>query len=138
MSASDDFNWYWLHELGSLLLVRDEEAYLRTAINRFYFSAFCEARDYLIKNKIFYNDKFEKMLLSGSGKVHSATKNIFKNAIEVNSETIGLDISNALEALRKNRNKVDYESPSKNFKRTALESQDDSLFVFNALNNLKR
>jgi len=42
MSASDDFNWYWLHELGSLLLVRDEEAYLRTAINRFYFSAFCE------------------------------------------------------------------------------------------------
>ncbi len=53
MSASDDFNWYWLHELGSLLLVRDEEAYLRTGINRFYFSAFCEARDYLINNKIF-------------------------------------------------------------------------------------
>ena len=66
MSASDDFNWYWLHELGSLLLSSDDEAYLRTAINRFYFSAFCEARDYLIKNKIFYNDKFEKILLSGS------------------------------------------------------------------------
>ena len=137
MTNSDNFNWYWLHELGSLLLSSDDEAYLRTAINRFYFSAFCEARDYLIKNKIFYNDKFEKMLRSGSGKVHSATKNIFRNAIEVNNETIGLDIGNALEALRKNRNKVDYESPSKNFKRTALESQDDSLFVFNALNKLK-
>ena len=137
MSASDDFNWYWLHELGSLLLSSDDEAYLRTAINRFYFSAFCEARDYLIKNKIFYNDKFEKMLRSGSGKVHSATKNIFRNAIEVNNETIGLDIGNALEALRKNSNKVYYESPSKNFKRTALEYKDDSLFVFNALNKLK-
>ena len=136
MSASDDFNWYWLHELGSLLLSSDDEAYLRTAINRFYFSAFCEARDYLIKNKIFYNDKFEKILLSGSGKVHSATKNIFRNAIEVNNETIGLDIGNALEALRKNRNKVDYESPSKNFKYSALKSENLSSFVFNTLRKL--
>ena len=45
--------------------------------------------------------------------------------------------NNVVNGLRKNRNKVDYESPSKNFKRTALESQDDSLFVFNALYKLK-
>ena len=41
--TSDNFNWYWLHELGTILLDSDDEAYLRTAINRFYFSAFCEA-----------------------------------------------------------------------------------------------
>ncbi len=50
--TSDNFNWYWLHELGTILLDSDDEAYLRTAINRFYFSAFCEDMDYLIRNKI--------------------------------------------------------------------------------------
>ena len=53
MTNSDNFNWYWLHELGAVLLDSDDEAYLRTAINRFYFSAFCETRDYLIRNFAF-------------------------------------------------------------------------------------
>ena len=58
MTNSDNFNWYWLHELGSVLLDSADEAYLRTAINRFYFSAFCDARDYLIRNLLLFLYKF--------------------------------------------------------------------------------
>jgi len=44
--------------LWSVLLDSDDEAYLRTAINRFYFSAFCDARDYLIRNLLLFLYKF--------------------------------------------------------------------------------
>ena len=134
--TSDNFNWYWLHELGTILLDSDDEAYLRTAINRFYFSAFCEARDYLIQNKIYYNEKFRKILHSRSGNVHSATSLIFRIAHEFRLEEVGLGIDYSLTNLRKLRNIADYETPSKDFKNIAIESKSNSYFVFNTLRDL--
>ena len=136
MSASDDFNWYWLHELGSILLVSDDEAYLRTAINRFYFSAFCEARDYLIRNNIYYNKKLKDELKSNSGEVHSATREIYKLSKEFRSKRRGIRIERALNSLRDLRNEADYQTPSKNFKYSALKSENLSSFVFNTLRKL--
>ena len=104
MTNSDNFNWYWLHELGSVLIDSDDEAYLRTAINRFYFSAFCEARDYLIRNKIYHNKKLKDMLRSNSGNTHLATRTIYYNANEFDNKKIGYKISTTLKDLRDIRN----------------------------------
>ena len=136
MTNSDYFNWYWLHELGSVLLDSDDEAYLRTAINRFYFSAFCEARDYLIRNKIYHNKKLKDMLRSNSGNTHLATRTIYYNANEFDNKKIGYKISTTLKDLRDIRNTADYETKSKNFKNFAIDSKKDSLFIFNTLREL--
>ena len=51
---SDTFDWYEFYEMGCLLLEKGDEKSLRTAINRFYYASFCRARDYLIKNDLFF------------------------------------------------------------------------------------
>ena len=107
---SNDFEWIELYNLGVLLLKSNDEVYLRTAINRFYYAAFCQARDYLIENKIFYNNKYKKVLTTKEGNVHSATQEIYFLSNKLNDKTshYGKNISKKLYYLREKRNIVDY------------------------------
>ncbi|WP_455644935.1 hypothetical protein [Methanosphaera sp.] len=59
---------------------------MRTAINRFYYAAFCEARDFLIKNieEINCKTKLKKQLTSKKGMGHGATSEIFNNMKNLN------------------------------------------------------
>ena len=45
------FDWYDFFKLANELSERDDEASIRSAISRYYYSAFCSARQYLIEIK---------------------------------------------------------------------------------------
>ncbi len=108
----DTFDWYKFYEVGCKLLESESEEDLRTAINRFYYGAFCYSRDYLINNKIYYDKKHKEDLLSDKGIVHVATREIFLKETNKINHSKGKKIHDWLYNLRKYRNKVDYDRNS--------------------------
>ena len=51
--TDSDFEWVDFFNLANSLIKDADEAKQRTSISRYYYSAFCESRDSLIKNKRF-------------------------------------------------------------------------------------
>lgn len=112
MTNTFDFDWYKFYELGCNLLDENTDESLRTAINRFYYAAFCYARDYLIDNNIFIDDELEEQLKSGTGKSHKATRVLFKYGLDDCDSSKGKTIYDKLYELREYRNRVDYNKES--------------------------
>lgn len=110
MIKNPPFDWYKFYKLGYILSKHESDEYLRTAINRFYYSAFCYARDYLISKQIFHNKELKNEMLSNTGNVHKATREIFKKEKRQINPKKGRKVHKYLHSLRKNRNKVDYDS----------------------------
>lgn len=75
---SSNFCWQEFNDLAVELSKSNKEVKLRTAIGRFYYASFCQARDYLINNKIFYNNDLKSQMCSQTSVVHKATINIYK------------------------------------------------------------
>lgn len=138
MSSNANFNWYCFYEVGCELLEKEGEKYWRSAIGRFYYAAFCEARDFLISNNIFYNEDLKDDLTSGKSVVHGATRDIFKYAPEVNFHNEGKNISNKLFELRDYRNFADYDDQQRNFNFYANRAKADVDVVFRNLEKLSQ
>ena len=112
MNFTYSFEWKDFNEIADLLINLKSDAAYRTAINRYYFSAFCHARDYLILNKIFRNKKSKIIMNSDSSEIHKETREIFKEAPFNHNKYIGDKIYRVLNDLRQKRNDVDYNKNS--------------------------
>lgn len=86
------FNWREYIKLAEDLIKNQTEASLRSSISRSYYGAFCIAR-----NKKGYKEYKEK-------NIHWEVINGYKNSNKENEQKIGI----LLDALRKDRNKADY------------------------------
>lgn len=130
------FDWYKFYELGCKLFESGSQEDLRTAVNRFYYGAFCYSRDYLINNKIFYNKKYKNDLLSEKGIVHKTTRLIFKEEKRKINPKKGKKIHDKLYNLRIYRNKVDYNANSDfNLELYARKSKSYAKTVFDIIDS---
>lgn len=136
MSSDSNFKWYSFYEVGCELLEKEDSVYWRTAIGRFYYAAFCEAKDFLIYNNIYCNKDLKSKLTSGKGVVHSATQDIFKYSGDLNSHNGGRFVSDKLRELRDYRNVADYDSDARDFKNMAFRAKSISKAVFSKLDDL--
>ena len=48
MNSNNSFNWKDFNDIADILISLNTDAAYRTAINRYYYSTFCHARDYLV------------------------------------------------------------------------------------------
>lgn len=135
--ADNNFDWYKFHEVGCNLYDGGSDEELRTAINRFYYGAFCYARDYLIVNKIFHNNDLKEKICSNTGKVHEATRLIFKEEKKKINPKKGYNVHKYLYNLREYRNKVDYDSDADfNLNFMARKAKSYSEKIFDIVKNL--
>ena len=118
MLESDKFDRLEFYNLANKYFNEKDEAKLRTGINRYYFSSFCTARDYLLENNIFLNKKSEKIMKSKKSDVHYETRKTFKKNAKFNGSKSAQIIGKNLEYLRKKRNKVYYDSSKTNLEST--------------------
>lgn len=137
MTDTLDFDWHKFYELGCNLLDENTDESLRTAINRFYYAAFCYARDYLVDNNIFINDELDQQLKSGTGKSHKATRDIFKYGLSDYDSPKGRTIHDKLYELRNYRNRVDYNKESiSSLSLMTNRSKIDSKKIFDLIDEL--
>ena len=92
------FDFFKFYLLANKLEKYDDEAYLRTAISRYYYALFSLARLYLIENE---NQLFLKRK---SSKVHQDIINYFQWSNDETEQNLGKILYN----LRKFRNIADY------------------------------
>ena len=92
------FDWKKVFFLAEELSKYDDEAYIRSAISRYYYSAFCSARFYLveIKNEYSYLDKYG---------IHTKVYEDLKKSSNDNEAELG----ELLEQLFQKRNCADYD-----------------------------
>ena len=64
MKIINEFDWDDFYLLAESYINENNDAKLRTGINRFYYAPFCKSRDILIENNLFLNKKSEKNLKS--------------------------------------------------------------------------
>ncbi|MDO5841707.1 MAG: hypothetical protein Q4Q24_00365 [Methanobrevibacter ruminantium] len=137
MTNNSIFDWHKFHVVGCRLYESGSEENLRTAINRFYYGSFCQARDYLIHNNIFYDEDLKNDLCSGKGVVHEATRLIFLKEKRLINHRQGKKIHDWLVDLRDYRNRVDYNSSTDfNLEFMTRQSKIYSEKIFNTLENL--
>ena len=109
MNYTYSFEWKDFNDIADILINLGTDAAFRTAINRYYFSSFCFARDYIIENKIFRSKKSKNIINSNSSEIHKETREIFKEAPFNHNKFIGEKIYRVLNDLREKRNNVDYD-----------------------------
>ena len=104
----EKFDWKGYFRVANSLNDYTDEAKLRVGVSKFYNSAFCLSRNYLLEEKLFLDDN-SKIIMKGNGaSVHSETKHIFRNHDEINPLEKGEKIAKYLNTLRNYRNEVDY------------------------------
>lgn len=108
MNYTYSFEWKDFNDIADILINLGTDAAYRTAINRYYFSSFCFARDYIIENKIFRSKKSKNIMNSNSAEIHNETREIFKETPFNHNKYIGDKIYRVLNDLREKRNDVDY------------------------------
>ena len=117
MSSEEIFDWYEFYKVADSFSNSDNPAELRSGISRFYYSAFCTCRDYIIKHRLWGNDdELKQIMNSKSSKVHEKTYEIFRDNPHLNRNRIGRKISRILFELREKRNDADYNSDMYNVK----------------------
>ena len=110
MTEQEPFDWNDFYILGNSYLTTINPAKQRTGISRFYYSAFCNSRDMINKNKTYLNRKSEEIMTSKrKGNVHQETRKIFKNHPKYKNDRKCRLISRNLNKLRKMRNEADYD-----------------------------
>lgn len=95
--TSMSFNWKEYLTVAQELAQKDREGYLRTAISRAYYGAFCLARNKKGYKDYTYPDVHSKVIIA------------FKTEKNTNLRKIG----QALDMLRKQRNHADYDEDKK-------------------------
>lgn len=92
------FDWKKVFFLAEELSQCDDEAHIRSAISRYYYSAFCSARFYLveIKNEYSYLDRY---------RIHTKVYEDLKKSSNNNEAELG----ELLEQLFQKRNCADYD-----------------------------
>jgi len=104
----------------------NKEALLRCAISRAYYSAFCNARNYL--------RDFEKAKgLGHSSKVHQLVIDQFEDS----ANTAKKDMGAILRRLREFRNHADYQDRFRNLDKTAVLSLSYAEEIIECLNKLR-
>lgn len=137
MSKKSEFNWYNYYEVGVELLDSKNDAKLRTAIGRFYYSAFLQTRDFLDENKYYCNKTLKSNFKSKTGKVHGATIDICKYDKRLNSgSSKGKKLSRKLDYLKRCRRDVDYNLKNPpNLVIVATRCKETSKEVFDIIEN---
>jgi uncharacterized protein (UPF0332 family) len=125
------FDWSEYFNLAKELAETSEEAKLRSAVSRAYYSAFCLARNYL-------RDIPQKPRLSRN-KTYDINphQDVAENFIhhQSKSQTM-IEIGQDLSRLRKMRNKADYQDTMFNLQREARNSLVLAQNIILALSNL--
>ena len=86
MSSEEKFDWCEYYNFADSFSSSDNPAELRSGISRFYYSAFCTCRDYIIEHRLWGDDEeLEKIMTSKSSKVHEKTYEIFHDNHFLNS-----------------------------------------------------
>jgi uncharacterized protein (UPF0332 family) len=102
------FDWTEYARLAEELRTGGDEASLRTAISRMYYSVFHQARDYLLS---------EGIQLSRADSSHKVVWNGYKN-LGGSCRAVGLNG----ERLNDNRTRADYENPLKSIEKLVEET----------------
>ena len=138
MTEQEPFDWNDFYILGNSYLTTINPAKQRTGISRFYYSAFCNSRDMINKNKTYLNRKSEEIMTSKrKGNVHQETRKIFKNHPKYKNDRKCRLISRNLNKLRKMRNEADYDKiTSKPLKQMLENSKSRSKYILDLLNEL--
>ena len=111
MSSEEKFDWCEYYNFADSLSTSDNPAELRSGISRFYYSAFCTCRDYIIEHRLWGNDKeLKEIMTSKSSKVHEKTCEIFYDNPFLNRQRRGRKIARILSDLRDKRNDADYKT----------------------------
>ncbi len=123
------FDWEKFVMLASLLLVEEEEEYVRTAVSRYYYGLFGVIRRYLI------NVKHKNYLRNGGSDVH---RKIY-DELRFSNDSTEKHISSILNKLRLIRNSADYDDylDVGEFNRFFLENKKDLDMVQDAIGYFK-
>ena len=123
------FDWEKFVMLASLLLVEEEEEYVRTAVSRYYYGLFGVIRRYLI------NVKHKNYLRNGGSDVH---RKIY-DELRFSNDSTEKHISSILNKLRLIRNSADYDDylDVGEFNRFFFENKKDLDMVQDAIGYFK-
>ena len=125
------FDWSEYFNLAKELAGTTEEAKLRSAVSRAYYSVFCLARNYL-RDIQQYPRLWQNKNYDINAHQYVAEKFIYNQSKSQTMIEIGKDLSR----LRKMRNKADYEDTMFNLKREARTALMLAQNVILALSNL--
>lgn len=124
------FDWSEYFNLAKDLAETSEEAELRSAVSRAYYSAFCLARNYL-RDIQQYPRLWRNITYDINAHKYVAEKFIYNQS----KSQIMIEIGKDLNRLRKMRNKADYED-TRNLKREARTALMLAQNIISALSNL--
>ena len=117
MSSEEKFDWCEYYNFANSFSGSDNPDELRSGISRFYCSAFCICRDYIIEHGLWSDDEeLEEIMTFKSSKVHEKTYEIFYDNPFLNRQRRGRKIARILSDLRDKRNDADYKSEKYNVK----------------------
>ena len=125
------FDWSEYFYLAKELAETSEEAELRSAVSRAYYSAFCLARNYL-RGLQQYPKLWRKKTYEINSHKYVAEKFIYNQS----KSQIMIEIGKDLSRLRKMRNKADYEDTMFNLKREARTALMLAQNIISALSKL--
>lgn len=100
----EEFIWSDFYEVGLNLSKNTEEAYLRSAIGRYYYAIFGMARLYL-------TDTMKERRYKSRNNIHKKLIKRLMNSNDKNESSVG----EILETLRKRRNWADYDLKKNNY-----------------------
>ena len=124
------FEWSDFSDVADELAKNSKEAYIRSSIDRYYYSLFGSSREYLIKQR-------EKYFLKKGGRnIHQRVKDELIKSDNLNENEIG----ELLDELREQRNKSSYDKKYNNkyFEKNLNTIQKDIKLAFESLEYLKR
>ncbi len=125
------FEWSDLCDVADELSKNSNEAFIRSSIDRYYYSLFGSSREYLIKQR-------EKYFLKKSGRnIHQRVKDELIKSENSNENELG----EILDKFRKFRNRASYdkdEFSKEYFEETLNSIKSDIKIGFQSLNYLKR
>ena len=125
------FDWSEYFNLAKELAETSQEAELRSAVSRAYYSAFCLARNYL--RDIQHDPKlWRQKTYDINAHQYVAEKFIYNQS----KSQIMIEIGKDLSRLRKMRNKADYEDTMFNLKREARTALMLAQNIISALSKL--
>lgn len=125
------FEWIDFKDVANELSKNSKEAYLRSAIDRYYYALFGSSREYLIKER----DKY--FLKKGGKDIHQRVKNELISSNDYNENEIG----EILDKLRELRNQSSYDKNKfnkKHFEKNLEIMKKDLSLAFESLEYLKR
>ena len=113
--SNETYDWCNFYNFAKEFSDSDNPTELRIGISRFYYSAFCKCRDYIIENNLFLDKKCKNTFEEESSEVHNEVRNVFYNNSRIDKK-YGKKIARALSDVREKRNKADYDSNNYKFR----------------------